>query len=93
MTDFPACLSSIISSRLVAKLEAIQTVLNSHATKFKEVFHTSWLSFEGSVHAIVVNYPALLSVFMEEKSGRALSLHKPVSTYKFLYCANFFRMC
>ncbi|KAJ8299944.1 LOW QUALITY PROTEIN: hypothetical protein KUTeg_021463 [Tegillarca granosa] len=49
----------------------------------------SLAKFEGSVHAIVVNYPALLSVFMEEKSGRALSLHKPVSTYKFLYCAHF----
>ncbi|KAJ8321257.1 hypothetical protein KUTeg_001115 [Tegillarca granosa] len=62
-----------------AKLEAIQAVLNSHATKFKEVFYTRWLNFEGPVHAIVINYPAILS----------LRLHKPVSTYKFLYCAHF----
>ncbi|KAJ8321757.1 hypothetical protein KUTeg_000228 [Tegillarca granosa] len=72
-----------------ARLESIQSVLQIHSTKFKEVFHTRWLSFEGAVHAIVLNYQALLSVFLEESSGKALSLYKPVATYKFLYCCHF----
>lgn len=55
----------------------------------KEVFHTRWLSFEGAVDAVVKTYPSLLSVFLEEKSAKALSLHKSLSCYKFLYCAHF----
>ena len=77
------------SPKNTAKLESIQSILNASSLKMKEVFHTRWLSFEGSVEAVVRNYPSLLSVFLEEKSAKALSLHKPLSCYKFLYCAHF----
>lgn len=77
------------SPKNMSTLSAIQSVLNSHSTRFQEVFHTRWLSFEGAVAALVCNYSSLLSVFLEEKSARSLSLHKPVSTYKFLYVAHF----
>ncbi|XP_069122279.1 uncharacterized protein [Argopecten irradians] len=74
----------------MASLERIQTVLDGVGhSRFKQVFHTRWLSFEGSVHALVRNYSAMLSVFLEENSAKSLSLHKPVSNYKFLYCAHF----
>ena len=77
------------SPKNTAKLESIQSILNSSSLKMKEVFHTRWLSFEGAVDAVVKTYPSLLSVFLEEKSAKALSLHKPLSCYKFLYCAHF----
>jgi hypothetical protein len=47
------------------------------------------LSFEGAVDALVKTYSPILSVFLEEKSAKALSLHKPMSCFKFLYCAHF----
>ncbi|XP_053400474.1 zinc finger protein 862-like [Mercenaria mercenaria] len=77
------------SPKNMATLPAIQTVLQGQTVRFKEVFHTCWLSFEGSVDALVKNYSSLLSVFLEESSGKALSLYKPISTYKFLYVAHF----
>jgi hypothetical protein len=43
-----------------------------------------WLSFEGSVQAVIDNYPSLVSVFIEENSAKALVMHKPITTYKFL---------
>lgn len=77
------------SPKNTAKLESIQSILNSSSLKMKEVFHTRWLSFEGAVDAVVKTYPSLLSVFLEEKSAKARSLHKPLSCFKFLYCADF----
>lgn len=41
--------------------------------------------------ALVRNYGDLVSVFFEERSGKALSLYKPITSYKFLYVVNF--MC
>ena len=38
---------------------------------------------------MVTNYSSLISVFLEERSRKALSLHKPITTYKFLYTAHF----
>ena len=64
-------------------------ILNVHSRRFKEIFHTRWLSFEGAVDAFVANYASLVSVFLEENSGKALSLHKPITTFKFLYTAHF----
>lgn len=57
------------SPKNTAKLESIQSILNSGSLKMKEVFHTRWLSFEGAVDAVVKTYPSLLSVFLEEKSA------------------------
>lgn len=77
------------SPKNTAKLESIQSILNSSSLKMKEVFHTRWLSFESAVDAVVKTYPSLLPVFLKEKSAKALSLHKPLSCFKFLYCAHF----
>ena len=68
--------------------ESIQSC-SGKSSKFKEVFHTRWLSFEGSVDAMVSNYNSLVSVFLEEKSGKAPSLHKPITSYKFLHVIHF----
>ena len=73
------------SPKNMSKLQAIQAVLQSFQTRLQQVFHTRWLSFEGSVQA-VVNYPSLVSVFIEDNSAKALVMHKPITTsYKFLY--------
>ncbi|KAH3814605.1 hypothetical protein DPMN_143110 [Dreissena polymorpha] len=68
-------------------------VLNGGTKKFKEMFHTRWLSFEGSVGAIIANYEFLVSVFLEETAGKPLSLHKPITTFKFLYVSHFLADC
>ncbi|KAJ8314504.1 hypothetical protein KUTeg_006654 [Tegillarca granosa] len=54
-----------------------------------KVFHTRWLSFEGAVQSVVDNFEGVVSVFLEEGSARALSLHKPITCFKFLYTAHF----
>lgn len=72
----------------MAMLETIQSV-TGQSSRFKEVFHTRWLSFEGSVSAMVNNYSSLISVFLEENSGKALSLHKSLTCFKFLYVVHF----
>ncbi|KAH3872482.1 hypothetical protein DPMN_035698 [Dreissena polymorpha] len=64
-------------------------VINGGTKKFKEMFHTRWLSFEGAVDAIIANYQSLVSVFLEETASKALSLHKPIATFKLLYVSHF----
>ena len=81
------------SPKNMAMLESVQSLSPGQSSRFKQVFHTRWLSFEGSVDALVTNYSSLLSVFLEEKSGKSLMLHKPVSCYKFLYVAHFLNDC
>lgn len=86
------------SPKNTATLSAIQSVIDeqdkkSKEKKFREVFHTRWLSFEGSVDAILKNYSSLVSVFLEETSGKALSLYKPITCYKFLYVSHFLADC
>ncbi|XP_052706729.1 zinc finger protein 862-like [Crassostrea angulata] len=66
------------SPKNTAKLESIQSILNSSSLKMKEVFHTRWLSFEGAVDAVVKTYPSLLSVFLEEKSDIDFSSVNPL---------------
>ncbi|XP_053388248.1 zinc finger protein 862-like [Mercenaria mercenaria] len=78
-----------LSPKHMAMLESIQQHSQGKCLKFKEVFHTRWLSFEGSVEAMVRNYGDLVSVFLEESSGKALSLYKPITSYKFLYVVHF----
>ncbi|KAJ8312909.1 LOW QUALITY PROTEIN: hypothetical protein KUTeg_010282 [Tegillarca granosa] len=78
------------SPKHMAAPDSIQAVIvGADQCRFKQVFATRWLSFEGSVSAVVKNYSALLSVFLQENSAKALSLYKPVSSFKFLYCAHF----
>jgi hypothetical protein len=68
----------------MSKLQAIQAVLQSSQTRLQQVFHARWLSFEGSVQAVVVNYPSLVSVFNEENSAKALAYHH-VQDYQLQY--------
>ena len=79
------------SGKNTASLKAIQTIVEqtSKSKKFKEVFHTRWLSFDGALQALQQNYSSLVSLFMEESSGKALALHKPITSYKFLYVAHY----
>ena len=77
------------SPKNMATLEAVQSLYPGQSSRFKQVFHTRWLSFEGSVSAMVSNYSSLISVFLEEKSGKALSLHKSLTCFKFLYVVHF----
>ena len=51
----------------------------SKCTRFKQVVHTRWLSFEGSVRAVCDNYSSLLSVLSEDKGARAQGLLKSLS--------------
>ena len=37
----------------------------------------------------VQNYNSLVSLFLEETSGIALALYKPITSYKFLYVAHY----
>ena len=77
------------SPKNMAMLESVQSLTPGQSSRFKEVFHTRWLSFEGSVSALISNYSSLISVFLEENSGKALSLHKSLTCYKFLYVVHF----
>ena len=42
-------------------LKEIQNILDSAERKFKQVFHTRWLSFDGAVQAILANLYALIT--------------------------------
>ena len=44
-----------------ANLKEIQNILDSAERKFKQVFHTRWLSFHGAVQAILVNLCTLIT--------------------------------
>ncbi|XP_052264597.1 E3 SUMO-protein ligase KIAA1586-like isoform X2 [Dreissena polymorpha] len=77
------------SPKNTAMLEAVQKATSSQVSKFKEMFHTRWLSFHGSCEALLQNYSSLVSVFLEEKSGKSLSLYKPISCFKFLFVLHF----
>ena len=73
----------------MSNLDVIQSVLDANRSRSKQVFHTRWLSFEGSVDAILENYEALVSVLLEKNGGKSLSLYKQITCYKFLYVAIF----
>ncbi|KAH3795400.1 hypothetical protein DPMN_148950 [Dreissena polymorpha] len=38
---------------------------------------------------MIQNFSNLVSVFLQEKSGKALSLYKPITCYKFVYVVHF----
>jgi hypothetical protein len=78
------------SPKNMARLEAVQSVVEEmKSTRLKQVFHTRWLSFQGSVQSVVDNFPGLVSVFLEDKAAKALCMHKSITNYKFLYTAHF----
>ncbi|XP_053385860.1 zinc finger protein 862-like [Mercenaria mercenaria] len=79
------------SPKNMARLDKINAVMMSasNSLRFKQVFHTRWLSFEGSVRAVCDNYTSLLSVLSEDKGARAQGLLKSVSNVKFLYVSYF----
>ncbi|XP_048763590.2 zinc finger protein 862-like [Ostrea edulis] len=77
------------SPKNMSRLEGIQAVLKDSKTRLQQVFHTRWLTFEGSVQAVVDNYSSLVSVFLEDNYAKALAMHKPITTYKFLYTAHY----
>ena len=79
------------SGKNSASLKTIQSIVEqaNNCKKFKEVFHTRWLSFDGSLQALLQNYNSLVSLFLDESSGKALALYKPITSYKFLYVAHY----
>lgn len=79
------------SGKTSASLKAIQSIVQqtSNCRKFKEVFQTRWFSFDGALQVLLQNYDSLVSLLLEESSGKALSLHKPITCYKFLYVAHY----
>ncbi|XP_076348021.1 E3 SUMO-protein ligase KIAA1586-like [Tachypleus tridentatus] len=81
------------SPKNMATLTAVQSIINAEEKRFKEIFHTRWLSFEGAADALLSNYSSLVSVFMEETSGKALSLYKPITSFKFLYVSHYLADC
>ena len=82
------------SPKNMAQLEEVQKLLkeandSSRTQRFQQVFGTRWLSFEGSLEALLANYSALLTVLSGDKSAKGQGLLKSTSTYKFLYVASF----
>ncbi len=73
----------------MATLSEIQSILHAQPKRFKRVSHTWWLSFEVSVDALIAMYGSLVDVFLEENTGKALSMYTPITTYTFLYTAHF----
>ena len=57
------------SPKHAAKLKEIQSILHSAERKFPQVFHTRWLSFEGSVDAIVASLDPLYTLLIEDSSS------------------------
>ena len=47
-------------------MKAIQAVLQVAERKFRQVFHTRWLSFDGAISAIVASLDPLYAVLVEE---------------------------
>ena len=77
------------SPKNIARLETIQALSSGPSSRFKQVFHTRWLSFASSVDTMVSNFCNLVSVFLEEKSGKSLSMHKSIKCFKFLFVTHF----
>lgn len=49
------------SPKHLSRLKKIQSVYEMATRKFQQTFHTRWLSFEGAVDAIIINYGALVT--------------------------------
>jgi hypothetical protein len=64
----------------------MQAILNVAERKFQQVFHTRWLSFDGTVQAILSNYDSLVSALISdaESDPIAKGVLKFITTYLFL---------
>jgi len=75
------------SPKNMRNLEAIQNILselngdNPKGKRFRQVFATRWLSFEGAITALIENYSGLVSVFVEDGSAIRGHLNKLVHVH------------
>lgn len=67
-------------------LKEMQAILHSAEMKFKQVFHTRWLSFDGAVEALLVNLECLISALISDcdTDPTARGILTFVTTFKFL---------
>lgn len=79
------------SAKRTATLQGIYDILNKRGTKFQEIFHTRWLSFEGALSALVRNYKALIECLLAEENTKAKAdgLLKDLGNVKFMYTTHF----
>ena len=74
-----------------SKLKEMQIILQCAETKFKQTFHTRWLSFEGAVEAILDNLDPLMAALISdsESDPTAKGLLTFISTFRFLATTHF----
>ena len=74
-----------------SKVKEMQAILQCAETKFKQTFHTRWLSFEGAVEAILVNLDPLMAALISdsESDPTARGLLTFISTFQFLATTHF----
>ena len=77
------------SQKNMAMLESEQSLSGGSSSRFKEVFHIRWLSYRGSVDGFVSHFGIVVSVFLQENSGKSISLHKPISSFNIVYVSHF----
>ena len=49
-------------------LEHLQAILDCAESKFQQIFHTRWLSFDGAVQAVLNNLEPLMSALISDSS-------------------------
>ena len=49
-----------------SKLKEMQTILECAEAKFKQIFRTRWLSFEGAVEAIIANLDPFIAALISD---------------------------
>ncbi|XP_050414121.1 zinc finger protein 862 isoform X2 [Patella vulgata] len=78
------------SPKNLSRLEKIQEILASvnadSGTRLKQISNTRWLSFEGSVTALLRNYSSLITVLLEDNSPKTVGLLKSIHYSFFVRC-------
>jgi len=86
------------SPKNLRNIEAVQQVLyeagdvtSEKGRRFVQVFATRWLSFEGSLTALITNMPALICLLISDSksNAKAKGLLKTVASYKFMHVTHF----
>ena len=79
------------SGKHSAILKEMQAILNSAERKFKQTFHTRWLSFDGAVDAILANLDPLISALIGDSDSdpSAEGLLKFISNFSLLVSTHF----
>ena len=74
-----------------ANLKEIQSILDCAERKFKQVFHTRWLSFDGAVQAILANLNALITELIAdgESEPAAKGILRFITTFSFMAVTHF----